>query len=102
MICYEFKGGSGTASRKIEIRPGKDKPAQSYTVGVFLQANFGRRALLTIAGVPVGKEIPGSVYGEDTGSCIAVVATAAPLLPHQFKRLAHRGSPGPAPTGTIS
>src|SRR5207302_2958433 len=81
MICYEFKGGNGTASRKIDIRAGKDKPAQSYTVGVFVQANFGRRALLTIAGVPVGKETPGTVYGEDTGSCIAVVATDAPLLP---------------------
>src|SRR5437764_468765 len=67
MICYEFKGGNGTASRKIDIKAGKDKPAQSFSVGVFVQANFGRRALLTIAGVPVGKEIPGTVYGEDTG-----------------------------------
>src|SRR6202045_749314 len=93
MICYEFKGGSGTASRKIDIKAGKDKPAQgagaarTYTVGVFVPANFGRRPLLTIAGVPVGKEISGSVYGEDTGSCIAVVATDAPLLPNQLKRL---------------
>jgi D-aminopeptidase len=102
MICYEFKGGNGTASRKIDIKTGKDKPAQSFTVGVFLQANFGRRALLTIAGVPVGKEIPGSVYGEDTGSCIAVVATDAPLLPNQLKRLARRVSLGLARTGTIS
>src|ERR1700738_375876 len=102
MICYEFKGGSGTASRKIDIKPGKDKPSQSFTVGVFLQANFGRRALLTIAGVPVGKEIPGSVYGEDTGSCIAVVATDAPLLPNQLKRLARRIALGLARTGTIS
>src|SRR2546426_5916862 len=102
MICYEFKGGSGTASRKIEIKVGKDKPAQSFIVGVFVQANFGRRALLTIAGVPVGKEIPGSVYGEDTGSCIAVVATDAPLLPNQLKRLARRVSLGLARTGTIS
>ncbi len=102
MICYEFKGGSGTASRKIEIKAGKDKPAQTFTVGVFLQANFGRRALLTIAGVPVGKEIPGTVYGEDTGSCIAVVATDAPLLPNQLKRLARRVSLGLARTGTIS
>src|ERR1700731_831662 len=68
MICYEFKGGSGTASRKIDIKAGKDKPAQgagaarTYTVGVFVPANFGRRPLLTIAGVPVGKEISGSVY----------------------------------------
>src|SRR5437660_6437066 len=102
MICYEFKGGSGTASRKIDIKVGKDKPAQSYTVGVFVQANFGRRALLMIAGVPVGKEIPGSVYKDDTGSCIAVVATDAPLLPNQLKRLARRVSIGLARTGTIS
>lgn len=102
MICYEFKGGNGTASRKVDIKAGKDKPAQSYTVGVFVQANFGRRALLTIAGVPVGKEIPGSVYKEDTGSCIAVVATDAPLLPNQLKRLARRVSIGLARTGTIS
>jgi D-aminopeptidase len=102
MICYEFKGGSGTASRKIEIKAGKDKPAQSFTIGVFVQANFGRRALLTIAGVPIGKEIPGTVYGEDTGSCIAVVATDAPLLPNQLKRLARRVSLGLARTGTIS
>ena len=102
MICYEFKGGSGTASRKIDIKVGKDKPAQSFTVGVFVQANFGRRALLTIAGAPVGKEIPGTVYGEDTGSCIAIVATDAPLLPNQLKRLARRVSLGLARTGTIS
>ena len=102
MICYEFKGGNGTASRKIDIKVGKDKPAQSYAVGVFVQANFGRRALLMIAGVPVGKEIPGSVYKEDTGSCIAVVATDAPLLPNQLKRLARRVSIGLARTGTIS
>ena len=55
MICYEVKGGNGTASRKIDIQAGKDKPAQGYTVGVFLQANFGRRPQLTIAGIPVGK-----------------------------------------------
>ena len=102
MICYEFKGGNGTSSRKIDIKVGKDKPAQSYTVGVFVQANFGRRALLMIAGVPVGKEIPGSVYKDDTGSCIAVVATDAPLLPNQLKRLARRVSIGLARTGTIS
>jgi L-aminopeptidase/D-esterase-like protein len=102
MICYEFKGGSGTASRTIEIKVGKDKPAESYTVGVFVQANFGRRPLLTIAGIPIGKEIPGAVYKEDTGSCIAVVATDAPLLPSQLKRLARRVSLGLARTGTIS
>ena len=102
MICYEFKGGNGTASRKIDIKASKDGPARSFAVGAFVQANFGRRALLTIAGAPIGKEIPGSVYKEETGSCIAVVATDAPLLPNQLKRLARRVSLGLARTGTIS
>ena len=102
MICYEFKGGNGTASRKIEIRASKETPPRSFTVGVFLQANFGRRPQLTIAGVPVGKEIPGEVYKEESGSCIAVVATDAPLLPDQLKRLARRVALGLARTGTIS
>ena len=105
MICYEFKGGNGTASRKLEIRPegaNKNSSPQSFIVGVFLQANFGRRPQLTIAGVPVGKEIPGDVYKQESGSCIAVVATDAPLLPNQLKRLARRVSLGLARTGTIS
>src|SRR5438477_5168803 len=112
MICYEFKGGNGTASRKIDIRASKDAPPRSFVVGVFLQANFGRRPQLTIAGVPVGREMPGEVYksaaadpsggGEESGSCIAVVATDAPLLPNQLKRLARRVSLGLARTGTIS
>ena len=104
MICYEFKGGNGTASRKVEIRPegGNKNSSQSFIVGVFLQANFGRRPQLTIAGVPVGKEIPGDVYKQESGSCIAVVATDAPLLPNQLKRLARRVSLGLARTGTIS
>src|SRR6202040_3769714 len=68
MTCYEFKGGNGTASRKIDIKSSKDAPARSFTVGVFLQANFGRRAQLTIAGVPIGKEIPGEVYKQESGS----------------------------------
>src|SRR6266487_2809602 len=102
MICYEFKGGNGTASRKIDIRISKDAPPQSFIVGVFLQANFGRRPQLTIAGVPVGKEIPGEVYKDENGSCIAVVATDAPLLPTQLKRLARRVSLGLARTGAIS
>ena len=102
MICYEFKGGSGTASRKIDISVGKDKPAQNYVVGVFVQANCGRRPQLTIAGVPVGKEIPGSVYKEETGSIIIVIATDAPLLPNQLKRLGRRASLGLARTGSIS
>ena len=102
MICYEFKGGNGTASRKIDIRASKDAPPQSFVVGVFLQANFGRRPQLVIAGVPVGREIPGEVYKKENGSCIAVVATDAPLLPNQLKRLARRVSLGLARTGTIS
>jgi D-aminopeptidase len=102
MICYEFKGGNGTASRKIDIRVSKNAPARSFVVGVFLQANFGRRPQLTIAGVPVGREIPGEVYKQESGSCIGVVATDAPLLPNQLKRLARRVSLGLARTGTTS
>jgi D-aminopeptidase len=101
MICYEFKGGNGTASRKIEMKD-KAESVRTFTVGVFLQANFGRRPQLTIAGAPVGKEIPGSVYEKEAGSCIAVVATDAPLLPHQLKRLARRVSLGLARTGSVS
>jgi len=101
MICYEFKGGNGTASRKIDIRVSKDASPQTFIVGVFLQANFGRRPQLTIAGEPVGREIPGEVYEQESGSCIAVVATDAPLLPNQLKRLARRVSLGLARTGTI-
>src|SRR5690349_12157593 len=102
MICYEFKGGNGTASREISIRTSKDAPSRTFVVGVFLQANFGRRSQLVIAGVPVGKEIPGEVYKQESGSCIAVVATDAPLLPNQLKRLARRVSLGLARTGTVS
>ena len=108
MICYEFKGGNGTASRVISVAvaaggdPGSQKASRAYTVGVFLQANFGRRPQLMIAGIPVGKEIPGEVYKKENGSCIAVVATDAPLLPNQLKRLARRVSLGLARTGTIS
>ena len=102
MICYEFKGGNGTASRKIEMKAGKESPARTFTVGVFVQANCGRRPQLMIAGVPVGKEIPGEVYKEEAGSIIIVVATDAPLLPNQLKRLARRASLGLARTGSVS
>src|SRR5437762_12722872 len=108
MICYEFKGGNGTASRVVSVAvaaggdPGSQKASRTYTVGVFLQANFGRRPQLMIAGAPVGQEIPGEVYKKENGSCIAVVATDAPLLPNQLKRLARRISLGIARTGTIS
>jgi L-aminopeptidase/D-esterase-like protein len=101
MVCYEFKGGNGTASRKIEMKD-EGGANRTFTLGVFLQANFGRRPQLSIAGVPMGKEMPGEVYKKEAGSCIAVVATDAPLLPHQLKRLARRVSLGLARTGTVS
>jgi len=101
MICYEFKGGNGTASRVVPTGSTAD-PKRSYTVGAFVQANCGRRPQLTIAGVPVGKEIPGFVYPKETGSIIIVIATDAPLLPGQLKRLARRASLGLARTGSVS
>jgi L-aminopeptidase/D-esterase-like protein len=139
MICYGFKGGTGTASRVLS------KDAGGYTVGVLVQCNCGRRPQLTIAGVPVGKEIPADVpytrndlpqlnepsgypalstetnrkdgarsdsaapavppgdeMRGDVGSIIIVIATDAPLLPHQLKRLARRASMGLARTGSVS
>jgi len=115
MICYGFKGGTGTASRVLSGENG------GYTVGVLVQCNCGRRQQLTIAGVPVGKEItgaepyarlsepawpdsvlPGSEQKGDVGSIIIVVATDAPLLPHQLKRIARRAALGLARTGSIS
>src|SRR5947209_3434747 len=69
MISYEFKGGTGTASRKVAVRTDKKSPARSFTVGVLLQANCGRRPNLTIAGMRVGKEIPeNAVFSQDNGS----------------------------------
>ena len=103
MICYEFKGGNGTASRVAEMKDKKHPDAQPYTVGAFVQANCGRRPALTIAGMPVGREIPGNaVYSQDTGSIIIVIATDAPLLPNQLKRLARRATMGLARTGSVS
>ncbi|HYB54106.1 MAG TPA: P1 family peptidase [Thermoanaerobaculia bacterium] len=96
MVCYEFKGGIGTSSRRVSEKAG------GYTVGVLVQCNCGSRSQLTVAGVPVGREIPGKVYGEDTGSIIIAVATDAPLLPHQLKRLARRATMGLARTGSTS
>lgn len=106
MVCYGFKGGTGTASR---ILSGEDG---GYTLGVLVQCNCGLRSQLTIAGVPVGKEIPekaqaggrlpGGASQGDVGSIIIVIATDAPLLPHQLKRLAKRASLGLARTGSVS
>ena len=122
MICHEFKGGIGTASRQLRASEG------GYTVGVLVQCNYGRRRQLRIAGVPVGTEIPdllpcydtpgplpadpdwkrctegGGTRGGDgaeRGSIIIVVATDAPLLPHQLKRVAKRVALGVGKMGGI-
>ncbi len=97
MVCFEFKGGTGTASRKLPDRLG------GYTVGVLVQCNFGTRHLLRIAGTPVGYEIHGRpVWDEDTGSIIVVVATDVPLLPTQLKRIAKRVTLGLGRLGSVS
>ncbi len=104
MICYGFKGGIGTSSRKLPDAAG------GYTIGVLVQCNCGRRPQLLIAGVPVGKEIPGQVpyaanfspVGPELGSIIIIVATDAPLLPSELKRLARRATMGLARTGSVS
>ncbi len=100
MICYTFKGGIGTSSRKLSSEAG------GYVVGALVQANFGSRAQLMIAGTPVGREItegiPERSGNDGEGSIIIVVATDAPLLPHQLKRLARRASLGVARTGATS
>jgi L-aminopeptidase/D-esterase-like protein len=97
MTCFEFMGGIGTASRKLGAKQG------SFTVGVLVQSNFGIRDQLRVAGVPVGREIPdGAFRRKESGSIIILVATDAPLLPHQLKRLARRASLGLARTGSVS
>lgn len=100
MICHGFKGGIGTASRKLDGDRG------GYTIGVLVQANYGSRQNLTIAGVPVGREITDlqpafhrEDLGSGSGSIIVAVATDAPLLPHQLKRLARRVPLGIARVG---
>jgi L-aminopeptidase/D-esterase-like protein len=102
MVTYEFKGGNGTASRIIAMKKG-GPAVPTYTVGAFVQANCGRRDQLTIAGVPVGKELmENAIFSKEAGSIIIVIATDAPLLPHQLKRLARRASMGLARTGSVS
>ncbi len=102
MVCNGFKGGIGTASRKLGAAQG------GYTVGVLVQCNYGLRRWLRIAGVPVGQEIPqestrganGAEPTGDVGSIIIVVATDAPLLAHQLNRLAKRAALGLARNGS--
>jgi len=102
MICFEFKCGIGTASR-VSRAAGED-----FIVGVLVQANMGLRDNLSVAGVPVGKHLRDNrVWSEDdspkeSGSIIVVVATDAPLLPHQLKRIARRASLGIGRTGAIA
>jgi D-aminopeptidase len=97
MICNEFKGGIGTASRVLDAKYG------GYTVGVLVQCNYGWRSQLRIAGIPVGREISEhKVRDNDVGSIIVVVATDAPLIPTQLKRVAKRVSLGLARDGSFS
>jgi len=97
MICNEFKGGIGSSSRVLDEKHG------GYTVGVLVQCNYGDRSQLRIAGVPVGKEIPENpAYGRDQGSIIVVVATDAPLIPTQLKRVAKRVTLGLGRDGSYS
>ena len=97
MICFGFKGGIGTASRQLEAKAG------GYTLGVLVQCNCGRRSQLHIAGVPVGLEIEKQpARQQERGSIIIVIATDAPLLPHQLKRLARRATMGLARNGSTS
>lgn len=104
MMCLGFKGGTGTSSRIVQMKD------STYTIGVLVQANFGRRNSLKIAGVPVGMELkdtlknelvlpPKSYREEGDGSIIVVVATDAPLLPFQLKRIVHRVPLGIGNTG---
>jgi L-aminopeptidase/D-esterase-like protein len=118
MVCHQFKGGTGTSSRRIAVL------ARTYTVGVLVQCNYGGRARFAVAGVPVGQEISdllpcfaaladGSFAGQprcdsgpgqdlgDTGSIIVVIATDVPLLPHQLKRVAKRAALGIGRMGGI-
>ena len=97
MICNEFKGGIGTSSRVIDARYG------GYTVGVLVQCNYGWRSQLRIAGIPVGREISEHpTRSDDVGSIIVVVATDAPLIPTQLKRLVRRVSLGLGRDGSYS
>jgi len=103
MVCNGFKGGIGTSSRKLPAKEG------GFTVGVLVQCNYGSRQNFRVAGIPVGREIPSEdpyAFAPDDiterGSIIVIVATDAPLLPHQLKRLARRVSLGLGRDGSIS
>jgi D-aminopeptidase len=103
MLCYEFKGGTGTSSQKLPEKFG------GWTVGVLAQCNFGRRYQLTIGGVPIGNYFKNDApvtsgenpFRQEMGSLIVIVATDAPLLPHQLKRMAKRVTLGMGRTGAL-
>ncbi|KEA63495.1 beta-peptidyl aminopeptidase [Marinobacterium lacunae] len=96
MIAYEFKGGTGTSSRLIEV------DGRTYTIGALVQANHGLRPWLKVLGVPVGQAMPGDSLhnNKEKGSIIVVLATDAPMLPHQLQRLAKRAAIGIGQAGT--
>src|SRR5450755_2158881 len=99
MATYEFKGGTGTSSRRFQIA------GQTYTVGVLVQSNFGKRSEFSVLGVPVGRHIPQNAIQSDTGlpetgSIVVIIATDVPLMPTQLRRLAKRGTLGIGRTGT--
>ncbi|RWI04973.1 MAG: S58 family peptidase [Mesorhizobium sp.] len=97
MICFEFKGGTGTSSRVVELL------GERYTIGCLVQANFGSRPLLKVLGVPVGEHLTGDrLWAGEQGSIIVVVATDAPLIPTQLERIARRAGLGIGRTGTPS
>ena len=112
MVCYEFKGGTGTSSRRVVVGnpPGVTDAGPGTTtghVGVLVQANFGRRQQLTIAGIPVGRWLMDAAAtapsaAADAGSIIVVIATDLPLVPHQLKRLARRAGLGVGKSGGIA
>ncbi len=101
MVCFEFKAGSGTSSRRVEFG------GTAYTIGVFVQANFGKRRNFMIRGRRLGAELAEPRIREnrpnrEKGSIIGIIATDAPLLPHQLKRLARRAPLGVAWTGGLA
>ena len=99
MMTYEFKGGTGTSSRRVIIG------SEEYTVGVLVQSNFGSRQDLNILGVPVGKHWPenaitNEINKHETGSIIVIIGTDIPMLPVQLRRVAKRAAIGIGRTGT--
>jgi D-aminopeptidase len=96
MICYEFKGGTGTSSRRINI------DGQDFTVAALVQANHGIRPWLTILGVPVGRHLTDDrlLSRHEQGSIIVILATDIPMMPHQLNRLARRAAIGIGRGGT--